>query len=194
MKEAFLNWLRDELQKRLWDVTKDMASVFMFFVISVAICSGLLYLLKAFWCTYAATATGAHFITLFGSRADTIDRVLTHGLLSLSLSVNVVAVKTCIVGAIVGRLFSLVRYLYEYRGFWGRMLFWVLPLACFSAHIISASYDLGWAPALVLSAISTLVVLSSCIRLVSAVLPEIKTIWGSISSPAQKQQKAMKEM
>ena len=187
MKEIFSNWLRQDLQKWLLNLAKDLASLFMFFVISVAVCAGLLYILKALWFTYISTPTGEHFIVHFGSRADSIERLLTQRLFSLSLYVNVTAVKVCLVGGVVGRLFFLVRYLYEYRGFWGRMLFWGLPCAIFTACINSVSYDLHRIPTLVLSAISILLLLNPCIRLVSGLLPEIKAIWGSISSLIQKE-------
>ena len=186
MKEALSNWLRQDLRKWLYDVARDLASLFMFFVISVAICAGLLYILKALWFTYTSTPTGERFILHFGSRADAIERLLTQRLFFLSLYVNVMAVKVCLVGAVVGRLFFLVRYLYEYRGLWGRMLFWGLPCAGLTAYITSVSYDLYWIPTLVLSAISILLLLSPSIRLVSGLLPEIKAIWGSISSFPQK--------
>jgi len=186
MKEALSNWLRQDLERWLLSLAKDLASVFMFFVISVAICSGLLYMLKALWFTYTATPTGEHFILHFGSRADAIETVLSQRLFLLSLSVNVMALKVCLVGTVAGRLFFLVRYLYEYRGFWGRMLFWGVPCASLSAYLSTVSYDLDWMPALVLSAISILLLLNPCIRLVSGLLPEIKAIWGSISSLMQK--------
>jgi len=186
MKEIFSNWLRQDLQKWLLNLAKDLASLFMFFVVSVAICAGLLYILKALWFTYTATPTGERFIMHFGSRADAIERLLTQRLFFLSLYINVMAVKVCLVGAVAGTLFFLVRYLYEYRGFWGRMLFWGLPCTTFTAYITSGSYDLHRIPTLVLSAISILVLLNPCIRLVSGLLPEIKAIWGSISSFAQK--------
>jgi len=187
MKETLSNWLRQDLRKWLLNLAKDLASVFMFFVVSVAICAGLLYILKAFWFSYTSTPTGERFIMHFGSRADAIQRLLTQRLFFLSLYVNVMAVKVCLVGAVVGRLFFLVRYLYEYRGLWGRMLFWGLPCASFTAYITSVSYDLDWIPALVLSAISILLLLNPSIRLVSGLLPEIKAIWGSISSLIQKE-------
>ena len=187
MKKAFFNWLRQDLQKWLLSLAKDLASLFMFFVISVAVCAGLLYILKALWFTYISTPTGEHFIVHFGSRADSIERLLSQRLFFLSLYVNVTAVKVCLVGGVVGRLFFLVRYLYEYRGFWGRMLFWGLPCAIFTACINSVSYDLHRIPTLVLSAISILLLLNPCIRLVSGLLPEIKAIWGSISSLIQKE-------
>ncbi len=115
MKEAFFNWLRQDLRKWLLSSAKDLASLFMLFVISVAICAGLLYILKALWFTYISTPTGEHFTMHFDSRADSIERAF-----------------------------------------------------------------------LVLSAISILLLLSPCIRLVSGLLPEIKAIWVSISSFAQK--------
>lgn len=158
----------------------------MFFIVSVAICAGLLYILKAFWLTYTSTPTGEHFIMHFGSRADAIERLFSQRLFFLSLYVNAMTVKVCLVGAVAGRLFFLVRYLYEYRGFWGRMLFWGLPCAAFTACITSVSYELDWIPTLVLSAICILLLLNPCIRFVSGLIPEIKAIWGSISSFAQK--------
>lgn len=97
MKEALSNWLRQDLERWLLNLAKDLAYVFMFFVISVAICSGLLYMLKALWFTYTATPTGEHFILHFGSRADAIERVLSQRLFLLSLSVNVMALKVCLV-------------------------------------------------------------------------------------------------
>lgn len=187
MKETLYNWLRQDLRKWLYDVARDLASLFMFFVISVAICAGLLYILKALWFTYISTPTGERFIMHFGSRADAIERVLTQRLFFLSLYVNVVAVKVCLVGAVAGRLFFVLRYLYEYRGLWGRIPFWGLPCTTLTAYITSVAYDLDWIPTLVLSAISILLLLSPCIRLVSGLLPEIKTIWRSISSLIQKE-------
>jgi len=112
---------------------------------------------------------------------------LSQSLLFLSLSSSVIALEVCLVGAVVGRLFFLVRYLYEYRGLWGRMLFWGLPCTGLTAYITSLSYDLDWIPALVLSAISILLLLNPSIRLVSGLLPEIKAIWTSISSLIQKE-------
>jgi len=187
MKEAFFNWLSQDLRKWLYDVAQDLASLFMFFVISVAVCAGLLYILKALWFTYISTPTGEHFTMHFDSRAHAIERLLSQRLFFLSLYLNVTAVKVCLVGGVVGRLFFLVRYLYEYRGFWGQMLFWGLPCATFTAYITVVSYDLDRIPALVLSAISILLLLNPCIRLVSGLLPEIKAIWGSISSLIQKE-------
>jgi len=190
MKEAFSNWLRRDLKRWLGDLARNLASLIMFFLISVAVCAGLLYILKALWFTYTATPTGEHFIEYFGSRADAIERVLSHRLLSLSLYVNLTAVRTCLVAGAIGRLFFLVRYLYEYRGFWVRMLFWGLPCAVFTAYVIGVSYDLDWIPALLLSAISILVLLGPCIRLVSGLFPEIKALWRSISSFIKKEEKA----
>lgn len=187
MKEALSSWLCQDLQRWLRNLAKDLASLLMFFVVSVAICSTLLYIVKALWFTYTSTPGGQAFVVNFASRADAIETVLSHRMFFLSLSINVTAVKTCLVGGLVGRLFSLVRYLYEHLGFWVRMLFWVLPCAGFSAYITSVSYGLDWKPALLLSVISTLVLLNSCIRLASGLFPEIKAIWESISSLAQKE-------
>ncbi len=186
MKKTFSNWLSQDLQGWLRNLAGGLASLFMFFVISVAICSGLLYILKALWFTYTATSIGQHFTIYFSSHADAIDRVLSHRLFLLSLYVNAMAVRTCLIGGLIGRLFFLVRYLHEYRGFWGRMLFWGLPCACFTAYITNVYYDLDWISALLLSVISTLILLNPCIRLISGLFPEIKTIWVSISSFVQK--------
>jgi hypothetical protein len=187
MKEALYRWLRQNLQKWLLVLAKDLASLFMFFVISVAICSGLLYILKAFWFTYLSTPTGERFITLFGSRADAIKNVLNQSPFFLSLDISLVALEVCLVGAVVGRLFFLTRYLYEYRGLRGRALFWGVPCAGLTAYITSVSYDLDWIPALVLSALCILLLLNPCIRLVSGLVPESKAIWVSISSLMQKE-------
>lgn len=190
MKEALSRWLRQDLERWVMNPAKDLASLSMFFVISVAVCSGLLYLLKALWFTYMSTPTGEYFIVHFGSRADAIEKLLSQSLFFLSLDIGLMALEVCLAVAVVDRLSFLVRYLYGYRGLWGRALFWGLPCAGLTAYITGVSYDMDWIPALVLSALCILLLLNPCIRLVSGLLPEIKTIWVSIFSLMQKEQRA----
>jgi len=194
MKEALSNWLRQDLQKWLLNLARDLGSLFMFLVISVAVCAGLLYVLKALWFTYMSTPVGERFIMLFGSRADAIERLLSQTLLSLSLSISVMALKVCLVGAVVGRLFFLVRYLYEYRGLWAKALFWGLPCAGITAYITSVSYDLDWIPALVLSAICILLLLNPCIRPVQGSFQRLRPSGGPfpLSSKSNREPPALR--
>ncbi len=165
MGKIFLNWLGNFL--------KDSVSLCIVFVISVAVCAGLLYAFNVFWALYISTPTGQQFAKLFNSDAAAIERVFNYRPLFFSIHVNIVAVIICLSAGIIGRLFLLVRYLYEYRGFWGRLFFWVAPCACVSAYIILTYIDLDWKTAILLSAVSTLVLLNRCIRLISRLLPEI---------------------
>ena len=166
MGKTFLNWI--------WNFLRELASLFVFFVISVAVCSGLLYAFNIFWALYVSTPIGHQFVKLFGSDTAAIERVLSYRPLFLSIHVNLVVVKICMAGGAIGRLLLLVRYLYEYRGFWGRLLFWGVPCICLSAYFIRISFNFEWIAALLLSAICTLVLLNRCIRFVSRLLPEIR--------------------
>jgi len=153
---------------------KEFASLFVVFIISVAVCAGLLYAFNIFWALYVSTPIGRQFIKLFGSDAAAIERILSYRPLFLSVHINLVVVKICIAGGAIGRLLLLVRYLYEYRGFWGRLFFWGVPCICLSAYFIRISFNFEWTAALLLSAICTLVLLNRCIQVVSRLLPEIR--------------------
>ncbi len=186
MKNAFSKWLRENLRNWLGNLASGLGSLLIFFGISVILCLGLLYILKYLWVIYIATPAGEHFAENFPSHADAIEGVLRYKPYLLSLYVNVAAVKICLAGGLVGTLLSLVRYLHEYRGFLGRIIFWGLPFTFFTAYIIRPHYDLDWIPALSLSVIPSLILMSPCIRLISELFPEIKTVLGSIISLAQR--------
>ena len=185
MKKAFSKWLREDVRNWLGNLASGLGSLLILFVVSMILCLGLLYIFKYLWVMYTSTPTGEHFVMRFPSNADAIEGVMRQNLFLFCLYVNVTAVKIGLAGGLIGKLLSLVRYLYEYRGFWSRILFWGLPFTCFTAYIIRPYYDLDWIPALLLSVIPSLMLMSPCISLISELFPEIKTVLDSIISLAQ---------
>lgn len=193
MKNAFSKWLREDVRNWLGNLASGLGSLLIFFVISMILCLALLYIFKYLWVIYTSTPAGEHFAENFPSHADAIEEVLRHRLFLLSLYVNVTAVKICLAGGLVGTLLSLVRYLHEYRGFLGRIIFWGLPFTFFTAYIIRPYYDLDWIPALSLSVIPSLILMSPCISLISELFPEIKTVLDSIISLARRDREPSEE-
>ena len=186
MKNAFSRWLREDVRNWLGNLASGLGSLVIYFVISMILCLGLFYIFKYLWFMYTSTPTGEHFVMRFSSHADAIEGVLRQNLFLFCLYVNVTAVKIALAGGLVGTLLSLVRYLHEYRGFLGRIIFWGLPFTFFTAYIIRPHYDLDWIPALSLSVIPSLILMSPCISLISELFPEIRTILDSIISLAQR--------
>ncbi|NVM22173.1 MAG: hypothetical protein HWN68_10390 [Desulfobacterales bacterium] len=168
VKDFFLKWLR-KLSDRL-------IRLLILSCITWLAYSALLYLCKALWSVYIETPVGRRFVSDFSPTARVIFEVLSLDLLRLSFSINIAALKTCLLTGAVCQALSITRYFYLSRGLIARMVFWGGLCSALTSYDIWNFLDVNWRTAFLLVLPPTLPISVSCFKFTSELLPELSTI------------------
>ena len=138
--------------------------------------SALLYVCRALWNLYIETPVGRTFVSHYSSSAHSIFEVLNLNLFQLSFSLNVVALKTCLVIGAVCQICSITRYFYLSRGLIARIFFWGFLCSALTCYNMWNSLDMNWRTCFVLCLAPSLSLFGSCFKFTSELLPEFSTI------------------
>jgi len=178
MKNAVFEWLR-----LLWSksVTLALASG-----ATVALYTGVLYLVNIFWMLYLETPVGKRFVALHIVDISAIEQLRSENFLLLSLEVILTVLMVCLVFGAVSQVFALIRYFYEGRRLLYRLIVWGIPCAALTAVAISRTYEIGPVASFLLGVVPTMLLFQSCLRFMPGLLPEISTIIGETAALSQK--------
>lgn len=137
--------------------------------------SALLYVCKALWNLYIETPMGRSFVSHYSSTARPIFELLNLNLFHLSFSLNVVALKACLVIGAVCQISSITRYFYLSRGSIARIFFWGFLCSALTCYNIWNSLDINWHISFLLGLAPSLFLFGSCFKFTSELLPEFST-------------------
>ena len=178
MKNAVFEWLR-----LLWSKTVGLAFASG---ITVVLYAGLLYIVNLLWMIYIETPVGKRFLSLHIVDIRAIEDLRVENFLMLSLEVILIVLMVCLVFGAVSQAFLLIRYFYEGRGFFYRLIVWGIPCVALTSVAISRTYEMGPVASFLFVLVPTMVLFQSCLRFTPGLLPETSTVIGGITTLVQK--------
>lgn len=178
MKNAVFEWLR-----LLWSKSVGLAFASG---VTVILYAGLLYLVNLSWMLYIETPIGKRSLALHIVDIRAIEDLQAENFLMLSLEVSLIVLMVCLVFGAVSQVSLLIRYFYEGRGFFYRLIVWGIPCVALTAVAISRTYEIGPVASFLLGLGPTMVLFHGCLRFTPGLLPEISTVIGGIVVFAQK--------
>lgn len=149
----------------------------MLVIITIGINIVLLYLCKIIWYTYMATPIGKQYMVFFAGRSQAVTYILSNNLVIFSIRLTLSAFTTCLLVGAVCQVLHITRYLYMSRGFFGRIVFWGLPLTAVAAYCAQFAFEIEfWPTAVILFFVPTLCVFTGCFKYTTELLPEIEDV------------------
>jgi len=95
----------------------------------------------------------------------------------LGWEVTVLTLYICFLLGCVTRILHLIRYLYDSQGILGKLIIWFIPTVALTAWaLILQDQVTDYSAACVLAIVPTICILSSCLHLAKAMLPELNGI------------------
>jgi hypothetical protein len=177
MKNAVFEWLH-----LLWSKTLGLAFASG---VTAVLYAGLLYILNIFWMLYLETPTGKRFVALHIVDISAIEVLRSENILMLSLGVILAGLVVCLLFGAVSQVVSLIRYFYEGRGLFYRLIVWGIPCVALTAAAISRIYEIGPAASFLLAVVPAMLLFQRCLRFAPRLLPELSTVIGEIATLAQ---------
>ncbi len=153
------------------------------FVIALIFEIGLLYLGRYLWYIYLWTTVGQYYVKHFPDKAKAIQSLVQTDALMLGWEVTVLTLYICFLLGCVTRILHLIRYLYDSQGILGKLIIWFIPTVALTAWaLILQDQVTDYAAACVLAIVPTTCILSSCLHLAKAMLPELNGIIKMITN------------
>ncbi len=161
--------------RKLMDRSLRMAILLAFsLVVSIA----LFYFFLMLWGVYQQTPVGRSFALDFPSQHRMISVVLQKSSFSLLIRANLTAFVICFLVAVGCQFLMISRYLYFSRGFFGKLLWWGVPLTGLVAWYLKVEHQWRyWHMAAGLSVIPTLILFGSCFSVADDLVPEFQSVW-----------------
>jgi len=162
----------------LWcrDVLDLLMTILVCGVIAWGIGVVLLSVAEGFWSLYLATEVGKQFLVHFPWRAGIIFRIIHYQPLSFSFTICIVALKSCLMAAVVARILFFARFLYENRPVSLKVIIWAPICAAVSSWFFYTDYDFFYQAGFFLSLIPVLFLFHPCFELAAKCLPEANLI------------------
>ena len=152
----------------------ELAIAFAVTIISYTI---LLYLVSFLWVLYVETPMGQQFITIHIADTTFIEELLDQNFFMLSLRVNLLVIEVCLILGAVSQVFLMIRYVYDARSFFQRLILWGIPCAILSSIAIYKTHEIGWLMSFFLGFTPSLILFNYCLRFASGLLPEISILY-----------------
>lgn len=168
LKTIAYGWIRCFCDKIM-----ELVLVFAITVISYTI---LLYFISFLWVIYVETPVGQRFLTLHNADIAFIAKLQNQNFFILSLRVSLLVIKVCLVLGAVSQVFLMIRFVYDARSFFLRLILWGVPCAVLSSTAIYNTYEIGWSVSFFLGFIPSLILFNYCLRFSSGLLPEISIL------------------
>jgi hypothetical protein len=178
MKDSIYAWLR-----LLWGKSVDLA---LTSVVTVVLYAGLLYLVNFFWMVYIETPVGKRFVAHHVADIAVIEGLRGENFFLLSLGVILAFIAACLVFGAVSRVFLLLRYFHEGRGFLYRLILWGIPCAGLTAVAISRAYEIGLVASFLFGVGPSMALFDKCLRFTPGLLPEISGAFGGLATLIRK--------
>ena len=178
MKNGSQEWIR-----LLWSKSVGLAFAS---VVTVVLYAGLLYIMNLLWILYIETPIGKRLLTLHIIDISAIEGLRAENFLMLSLELSLIVLMVCLVFGAVSQVSLLIRYFYEGRGFFYRLIVGGIPCVALTSAAISRTYEIGTVASILLGLVPTMVLFHGCLRFTPGLLPEISTVIGEIVTLAQK--------
>ncbi len=143
-------------------------------VIALILEVGMLVFYKMTWFLYVATTTGQHYIKTFPGKAAVFERIAHADPLSLGLDTTLTVLWMGLLVGVVAQLLHLIGHLYESQHFIGKLVIWFVPFMGAAAWVMTQQEPFPeMTHAAMLVALPALCLLSSCLYLAQAILPEV---------------------
>jgi hypothetical protein len=134
----------------------------------------LLYFTKMWWVLFTSTHVGQVYADNFHQSYRITDDVFSRDIISLAINLTVASSLICLAAGAVCRFLHITRYFYSHRGFFGRSIFFGLPLTYIVAVYMLSTGDFGQMDtALTVAAVPTLCVFAGCFRFAEEFVPEL---------------------
>jgi hypothetical protein len=144
------------------------------FIIALILEIGLLCLGRMMWALYCATSVGQYYLKKIPEKAEPIQRLFDSDPLAVGWETTLAVMSAALVLGCAAQFFHLIRYLFHSQGIAGKLMIWFIPSAAYTAWRVSLQPPFPeYATACMLVAVPTLCLLSSCLHLAQAALPEM---------------------
>jgi len=168
-KNIYVNYRR-----KVWNET---VIILLLLLTTVFITAGFFYICKLLWSAYILTPVGKQYSAVFTENSQVIFKILSSNCISFSIELTLQTFYVCFAICAACQFFSLARFFYLPREFFGRLCFWGFPMAVVVAIYLRPIYEFAdWEMALFLSVVPTLIIFSGCFRFTGLLLPELYEI------------------
>jgi hypothetical protein len=134
----------------------------------------LLYFAKIWWVLFTATHVGQVYADNFCHSYRITDDVFSRDIISLAINLTLISFVISLVAGALCKFLHITRYFYSYRGFFGRSIFFGLPLTYIVAAYMLYTGDFDrMDTAFTVAAVPTLCVFTGCFRLAEEFMPEL---------------------
>ena len=165
-KNIYANYSR-----KLWNET---VIILLLLLTTALITAGFFYICKLFWNAYILTPVGKQYSAVFTENSQVIFEILSRNSISFSIELTLQTFYVCFTICTACQFFSLARFFYLPREFFGRLCFWGLPMAVVVAIYLRPIYGFAeWEMALFLSVVPTLIMFTGCFRFTGLLFPEL---------------------
>lgn len=143
--------------------------------------TGLMYACKAVWFFYIATPVGKQYIISFEKEAKLISELLNENTTRLGMKSSLYAFLVSLAIGGLSHFLYISRYFYYSMGFFGKLVFWGLPLSTLVAYFLRSEFGLAqWGVAYTIALLPTLGLFSICFESAGDIVPEIGEVIRSI--------------
>jgi hypothetical protein len=147
----------------------------------------LLFLFEKMWYLYLSTPMGYKFLQSFPERAQTIIEITDLDLLYFAVDLTLSIFVLCIVLSSICRFFHINYFFYHSCGFFGKLLFWGIPITAMASYYIKYRYEFTeWEVTCVVVAFPAYLMFISCFSYTEKLLPELGDIIRLIIPPVKK--------
>jgi hypothetical protein len=144
------------------------------FVIAMILEIGMLAMGRMMWSLYTATVSGEHYLKNFPEKAAAYQHITGADPLSLGFEATVTMLWLGLLTGCAAQLLHLIHHLYESQHLIGKMVIWFAPFIGAGAWIMTRQVPfLEMVHAVLLVTLPALCLLSSCLYLGRALLPEL---------------------
>lgn len=141
------------------------------------LCVTLLYLAYMMWGLYQQTLVGERFLTTFHDKAFAINEIMELDFWYFSKDITLSAFLICIGISAVGWFLPVCRFFYLSQGFFGKLIFWGLPLSAIVACYIQDTFGFSSLEMIfIVSVIPTCCLFMSCFNHTEKLIPGLEEI------------------
>jgi len=171
-----IHYSQNETIKSLFLIINSLKEFIIINFLILVLFSGTMYFGSYLWVSYSGDSVCCEFINKYIYISYNIAYLFSHNLWNLALQIMVILLLVCMTTAIICNFFLINQYFYEVTGLIGRLLFWILPNALIASYFIDKLYIFDFKTSLIICFLPTIIVNHQCIKLTSAILPDLGDI------------------
>lgn len=147
------------------------------FVIAMVLETAMLVMGRMMWSLYTATVSGGHYLKSFPEKAAVYRQITQANPVSLGFEATLTMLWIGLLVGCVCQLLHLIHHLYESQHLIGKLILWFAPFIGAGAWALTRQMPfLSMVDAVLLVTLPALCLLSSCLYLARALLPELGPI------------------